>query len=86
MLPSRHHVLAHRQLHLDRRGHRLDAIDIHFVELLDPRQDAVQLPGHRLQPLLGNRNPRQPRHLANRVLVDAHVQTLNWGKIRSRLP
>ena len=38
-----HHVLAHLQRHLRRAGQRLDAVDIHLVQLLDPAQDAVQL-------------------------------------------
>ena len=38
-----HHVLAHLQRHVRGAGQRLDAVDVHLVQLLDPAQDAVQL-------------------------------------------
>ena len=50
----------------------LDALAGDFVELFDPGEGPVRLGRQRVVPLLGNCNPRQPRHLANRVLVDAH--------------
>ena len=62
--------LLHR--HVDHRGHRLDAGHVDLVQLLDEAEDGVELAAKRLRLGVAHRDPRQPRDLHHRVLVDCH--------------
>src|SRR5690606_7318715 len=69
-------VLAHGEFHIDGRGHRLDALHIDLIELLDPFQNAVQLPGERLEALLRHGEAGEARDLAHGVFVYGHEMSL----------
>ena len=58
--------------HRRHRGHRLDAVAIHFVELLDKGQDGVELALQMRDLVVGDGDARQMRDAADGGGVDGH--------------
>src|SRR5260370_1055233 len=66
------HVGALLHFHRRDRGHRFDAIHVHFAELLDERQHRVQLALEMWNLALSDRNPREMGDTANGGGIDGH--------------
>src|SRR5258708_19948031 len=66
------HVGALLHFHRRDRGHRFDAIHVHFAELLDERQHRVQLALEMRNLALSDRNPREMGDTANGGGIDGH--------------
>ena len=66
------HVQALLHLHRHHRGHRLDAVDIHFLQLLDKGQHGVQFALQMGNLGVSNRDPRKLRDTANGGSIDGH--------------
>lgn len=54
------------------RSHRLDAVDIHFGELLDEAKDAVQLADHAICLVLGDGNTGKAGDALHGGKIDGH--------------
>ncbi len=67
-----HHVLALLHRHRRHRGHRLDAFDIDLLQLLDERQDGVELALEVLDLIVRDRDARQMRDAADGCGIDGH--------------
>jgi len=67
-------ILAHCHRHRHHRGHRLDAGDIDFRELLDEGEHGVELTAQVLDLVIGNRYARQMRDAADRIGVYGHAK------------
>ena len=65
-------VFAPFQFLRHHRGHGGHAFDIDLAQHLDPLEDAVQLSGHRLQPVFRHGQAGQFGDAAHGVLVDGH--------------
>ena len=79
-----HHVVAHLHGHGDGAGHGLDTIGIDFAQLLDPVENAVQFARQGGQLVFPDCNPRKPRDVPDRVLIDRHKPA--FVVVRGRRP
>src|SRR5262245_15326313 len=66
------HVLALLHVHGSDRGHRLDALDVDFRQLLHEGKDGIELPPQVLDLIFGNRDAREMRDAADGGGVDGH--------------
>ena len=71
-----HLVLAHFHRHWRHRGHRLDAGDIDFLQLLDEGQHGVQFALEMLDLVLGDRDAGETGDTADGCGVDGHFKSL----------
>ena len=67
-----HDILAALQPHGRDRHHRLNALDINLVELLDKAEDGVELFGQRGQAVVLDLDPGELGHLGGSACVDRH--------------
>src|SRR6266700_1918037 len=66
------HVRALFHFHWHHRGHRFDAIDVHFAELFDKGQHRIQLALQMRNFSVSDRDPRKMRNTANGGGIDGH--------------
>src|SRR6266568_9253661 len=66
------HVRALFHFHWHHRGHRFDAIDVHFAELFDKGQHRIQFALQMRNFNVSDRDPRKMRNTANGGGIDGH--------------
>src|SRR3979409_1326748 len=75
------HVGTLLHFHRHHRGHRFDAIDIHFRQLFDECQHGIQLALQMRNLCLSDRDPREMRDTANGGSIDGHYIGPLMGKL-----
>src|ERR1700704_1025089 len=75
------HVGTLLHFHGHHRGHRFDAIDIHFRQLFDECQHGIQLALQMRNLCLSDRDPREMRDTANGGGIDGHYIGPLMGKL-----
>src|ERR1700687_6307432 len=75
------HVGTLLHFHRHHRGHRFDAVDVYFRQLLDEGQHRVQLALQMRNLCLSDRDPREMRDTANGGGIDGHYIGPLTGKL-----
>ena len=68
-------IFTHGQRRLNHGGHRIHAVNIDLVQLVDPAEDAIQFPNQFPDMLFADGNARQAGNLADIILGDRHERT-----------